>query len=71
MSSRPPSSNADHERKIAESNQLEPSFGAETEWVFHNDYERGAGVIAKSAVVALSMAVAFLMLRFLARKVRG
>jgi hypothetical protein len=62
--------NADHERKVAADNDLEPAFSDDAEWIFHNDYERGAGVQAKSAVVALGMVLAFLGLRFLVRKYR-
>jgi hypothetical protein len=47
--------NADHERIVAEGNDLEPAFAAGTEWVFHNDYERGAGVTAKSALVGVGV----------------
>ena len=62
--------NADHERKMAADNDLEPAFSDDTKWIFHNDYERGAGVNAKSAVVALCIVLAFLGLRFLLRKSR-
>ena len=62
--------NADHERKMAADNDLEPAFSDDTEWIFHNDYERGAGVHAKSAVVAIGIVLAFLGVRFLVRRSR-
>jgi hypothetical protein len=62
--------NADHERKMAADNDLEPAFSDDTEWIFHNDYERGAAVHAKSAVVAIGIVLAFLGLRFLVRKAK-
>jgi hypothetical protein len=60
--------NADHEREIAESNKVDPALATDTEWVFHNDYERGGGVILKSAAVATFVLVAALrLLRFTSR----
>ena len=61
--------NADHEREVAENNQLEPSFDSDTEWVFHKDYERGAGVTLKSGLMAVAVvSVVFLALRFTQRR---
>ena len=63
--------NADHERKIAADNELEPAFASDTEWIFHNDYERAGAVILKSAVVALGIVIAFFGIGFLVRKYRS
>jgi hypothetical protein len=55
-------SNAEHERTIAEDNDLQPTFGAEAEWLFHNSYERRTGVLLKSGLIAVAIALLMLVL---------
>ena len=63
--------NADHEREVAESNQLEPTLAADTEWVFYNDFERGNGVTAKSGLVAVGLIGMILGVLNVMRRRRG
>jgi hypothetical protein len=54
--------NADHERSVAEGNDLKPTFGPDTEWLFHNSYERRSGVLLKSGLVGVLVAALMVLL---------
>ncbi|MGH2756144.1 MAG: hypothetical protein ACRDLB_17160 [Actinomycetota bacterium] len=59
--------NADHERAVAEDNDLEATFSPDAEWVFHSSYERRNGVLLKSGLVAVVVAAAMVLLLRLTR----